>query len=280
MINDRINLTVENHIAHVQFSRPDKMNALDPKMFEAIPMVGEQLRSDSGIRVVVVSGDGGNFCAGLDMSNFTALLNKAEQSGGAGDKNGDDIEPPISNLGERTHGIANDYQYAVWMWRELPMPVIAAIDGVALGGGLQIALGADMRFAHAESRFSILELKWGLVPDMSSTQIMRHLVPDDVIRELSYTARIFGTEDAREWGFITKIVDDPLAHAMQVAQEIASKNPHAVRAAKRIIDSANYQTAEEGLLMESQEQDKLMGAPNQIEAVMAELQKRAPIFND
>ena len=270
MINDRIKLTVENHIAHVQFSRPDKMNALDSKMFEAIPMVGKQLRSDPSIRVVVVSGEGGNFCAGLDKSNFAKLLSDAEQGN----------EPVLSSLSERTHGIANDFQYAVWMWRELPMPVIAAVDGVALGGGLQIALGADMRFAHAESRFSILELKWGLIPDMSSTQIMRHLIPDDVIRELSYTARIFGAEDAREWGFITKIVDDPVAHAMQVAQEIATKNPHAVRAAKRIIDSANYQSAEEGLLMESQEQDKLMGAPNQIEAVMAELQKRAPNFKD
>ena len=270
MINDRIKLTVENHIAHVQFSRPDKMNALDAKMFEAIPMVGEQLLSNSSIRAVVVSGEGDNFCAGLDKSNFAALLNTAEQ----------DEKPTLSSLTGRTHGIANDFQYAVWMWRELPMPVIAAINGVALGGGLQIALGADMRFAQADSRFSILELKWGIVPDMSSTQIMRHLIADDVIRELTYTARIFGAEDAREWGFITKIVDDPLEHAMQVAQEIASKNPHAVRAAKRIIDSANYQTAEQGLLMESQEQDKLMGAPNQIEAVMAELQKRAPVFKD
>jgi len=271
MINDRIKLSIDNHIAHVQFARPDKMNALDSKMFDAIPMVGELLRTDPSIRVVVLSGEGDNFCAGLDKSNFAAVLEDAEQGA---DK------PALSKLAERTHGIANMFQYAVWMWRELPMPVIAAINGVAVGGGLQIALGADMRFAESSCRFSILELKWGIVPDMSSTQIMRHLIPDDVIRELTYTARIFGAQEAREWGFITNIVDDPIAHAMQVAREIADKNPHAIRAAKRIIDTANYQTAEQGLLMESQEQDKLMGTPNQIEAIMAELQKRPPDFKD
>ena len=173
MINDRINLTVENHIAHVQFARPEKMNAIDANMFAAIPMVGESLKSDPSVRVVVVSGDGGNFCAGLDMSNFTELLSNGDTEADDGKQT---PEVPLSNLAERTHGIANLYQYAGWMWRELPMPVIAAIDGVALGGGLQIALGADMRFAHASSRFSILELKWGLIPDMSSTQIMRHLI--------------------------------------------------------------------------------------------------------
>jgi len=164
------------------------------------------------------------------------------------------------------------------MWRELPVPVIAAIDGFALGGGLQIALGADFRFAAPDSRYSIMEMKWGIVPDMGSTQIMRHLVRDDVIRELTYTAKIFTAQQAKEWGFITEIVDDPTAHAMNVAKDITLKNPDAVRAAKKIIDSANYQTAAEGLLMESSEQDKIMGTANQIEAVMAEMQKRAPDF--
>jgi enoyl-CoA hydratase/carnithine racemase len=183
-------------------------------------------------------------------------------------------------LADRTHGFANALQYVVWMWRELPMPVIAAIDGFCLGGGLQIALGADFRYAKADSKFSILEMRWGIVPDMSSTQIMRHMIRDDVIRELTYTAKIFDAEQAKEWGFITEIVDDPLAHAMSVANEIAYKNPDAIRAAKKIIDASNYQTAEEGLLMESVEQDKIMGTPNQVEAVMAELQKRKPDFKD
>jgi enoyl-CoA hydratase/carnithine racemase len=272
MINNRIELTVENHIAHVKLSRADKMNALDNQMFEAIPMVGEQIRNDPSIRVVVVSGDGGNFCAGLDKSNFASILEKKGVSL-------EDDEPAMV-LANRTHGISNSLQYVVWMWRELPMPVIAAIDGFALGGGLQIALGADFRYAAADSKFSILEMRWGIIPDMGSTQIMRHMVRDDVIRELTYTARIFSAQEAKDWGFITGIVDDPLAHAMGLAEQISLKNPHAIRASKKMLEASNYQTAAEGLLMESVEQDRIMGTPNQVEAVMAELQKRKPNFID
>jgi len=272
MINNRIELSIENHIAQVRFSRPEKMNALDNEMFAAIPMVVEQIRDDKSIRAVVISGQGGNFCAGLDKSNFASLLNQqgldiAEQPGG-------------SSLAERTHGIANLPQAAAWAWRELPMPVIAAVQGVALGGGLQIALGADMRFVSADSRYSIMELKWGLIPDMSSSQIMRHLVRDDVIRELTYTARIFGAQEAKEWGFVTQIVDDPIEHSLTIAQDIVGKNPHAIRSAKKLINESYYQTVKEGLLMESVEQDKLMGKSNQIEAIMAELEGREPAFKD
>ncbi len=272
MINNRITLSIDNHVAIVTLSRADKMNALDSKMFETIPMVGEEIRQNSSIRVVVISGDGGNFCAGLDKSNFSSMLDPD------GEKNSSDGLPPA--LADRTHGIANAAQYAAWMWRELPMPVIAAIDGFCLGGGLQIALGADFRYATPNSQFSILEMRWGIVPDMSSTQIMRHLIRDDVIRELTYTAKIFDAKQAKEWGFVTDVVDDPLAHALSVADEIANKNPAAIRSAKKIIDASYYQTAAQGLLMESVEQDKIMGAPNQIEAVMAELQKRKPNFID
>lgn len=272
MINNRIELNVENHIAHVTLSRADKMNALDNEMFEAIPMVGEEIRNNASIRVVVISGDGGNFCAGLDKSNFASIL---EKKGVSLDEN-----EPAMVLAERTNGIANALQHVVWMWRDLPMPVIAAVEGFCLGGGLQIALGADFRYATPASKFSILEMRWGIVPDMGSTQIMRHMIRDDVIRELTYTAKIFGAEQAKEWGFITEIVDGPLAHAMSTAEQIAYKNPDAIRAAKKIIDTSYYQTAAQGLLMESVEQDKIMGTPNQVEAVMAELQKRKPDFKD
>lgn len=248
------------------------MNALDNEMFQAIPLVGEKIRSDSSIRVVVISGDGGNFCAGLDKSNFASMLEPSQDS--------EDSANVVVGLSERTQGIANDPQYAAWMWRELPMPVIAAIDGFCLGGGLQIALGADFRYASANSKYSVMETRWGIVPDMSSTQIMRHMVRDDVIRELIYTAKIFDAEQALKWGFITDIVDDALAHAMAVAKQIANKNPDAIKAAKKIVDASYYLTAEQGLLMESVEQDKIMGTPNQIEAVMAELQKRKPNFTD
>ncbi|MFT4629863.1 MAG: enoyl-CoA hydratase/carnithine racemase [Dinoroseobacter sp.] len=269
MINDRINLSVEDGIASVVLSRPDKMNALDSKMFDALAMTAELIREDSSVRVVVISGQGKGFCAGLDMENFSSMLDPSDSK-----------EQDLGNLAKRTHGIANDVQHAVWVWHELPMPVIAAVHGVAVGGGLQIALAADMRYAAPKTRFSILEMKWGIIPDMGSSQLMRHLAPEDIVRELSYTARIFEADEAKEYGFITKIVDDPLAHAMEVAKQIVNRNPHAVRACKRVFNAANYVTEAQGLLMESQEQDKIMGKPNQIEAVMAELQKRPPVFED
>jgi enoyl-CoA hydratase/carnithine racemase len=272
LIHERIELTIKDNVAHVSLARPDKMNALDTKMFEAIPLVGELQKADESVRTVIVSGQGGNFCAGLDKSNFEGLLqNKGVSIEGDGNS---------TKLAERTHGIANAVQYTVWMWRELPMPVIAAVEGVALGGGLQISLGADIRIAAPDSRFSILELKWGIIPDMSSTQIMRHMVRDDVIRELTYTARIFSAQEAKEWGFITHISENPLEHAKRLAHEIVMKNPDAIRAAKRVIDKSYHQSPSEGLLMESVEQDQIMGSANQIEAVMAALQKRAPNFKD
>lgn len=272
LIHERIELTIKDNVAHVSLARPDKMNALDTKMFEAIPMVGELLKADKSVRTVIVSGQGGNFCAGLDKSSFEGLLqNKGVSIEGDGNS---------TKLAERTHGIANAVQYTVWMWRELPMPVIAAVEGVALGGGLQISLGADIRIAAPDSRFSILELKWGIIPDMSSTQIMRHMVRDDVIRELTYTARIFSAQEAKEWGFITHISENPLEHAKRLAHEIVIKNPDAIRAAKRVIDKSYHQSPSEGLLMESVEQDQIMGSANQIEAVMAALHKRAPNFED
>ncbi len=267
MINDRIEFKVSEHIAHVRFARGKKMNALDPKMFEAIHQLDTYLRADKSIRVVIVSGEGGNFCAGLDKSNFENIVNPKQH----------DAAPELKN---RTHGIANAPQYAVWMWRELPMPVIAAIEGVALGGGLQIALAADMRFSTPDSYYSIMELKWGIIPDMGSTQIMKNLIRDDVIRELTYTARVFSAEQALQWGFISAIHDDPVAHALSVAKEIVERNPHAVRSAKKVINQSYYLNAAQGLLIESEEQQKLMGQANQIEAVMAVMQGRQAKYED
>lgn len=269
LINDRIELTVENNIAHVVLSRPDKMNALDQKMFAALIETAKLIDDNKEARVVVMSAKGKGFCAGLDMENFAGMLEPGTGSASVPEK----LEP-------RTQGIANDFQYAVWAWRELQVPVIAALHGVAVGGGLQIALAADMRYAAEGTRFSIMELKWGLIPDMSSTQLMRHHMPEDAVRELTYTARLFSTDEALQYQVVTKVVEDPLAHAMDIAEQIANRNPDAIRASKRVLNSANYLSAAEGLLMESREQDQIIGSANQIEAVMAELQKRKPNFID
>ena len=165
------------------------------------------------------------------------------------------------------------------MWRELPVPVIAAVHGVAYGGGFQVALGADMRYATADVRMSIMEIKWGLVPDMGGTQLIRHLVRDDVVRELTYTGRVFSGEEALGMGLVTRVCDDPLAEALETARQIAGRNPDAIRADKRLMNNAPYLSAQEGLLEESLEQDRIIGMPNQVEAVTAEFEKRPAKFS-
>jgi enoyl-CoA hydratase/carnithine racemase len=183
------------------------------------------------------------------------------------------------NLTERTHGLANFPQAAVRGWRQLPVPVIAAIQGVAFGGGFQLALGADMRFLSPDARMSIMEIKWGLVPDMAGRPILASLVRDDILRELTFTGRIFSAQEALSYGLATRICDDPLAAALEVAREIAGKSPEAIRAAKRLL---NHLAVDPGpaLLAESVEQMKLMGGANQLEAVRANMEKRPPRFAD
>ncbi len=268
-MNDRVTIDIQDGVADVRLVRVDKMNALDEAMFEALVAAGTRLKTEPGLRAVVISGEGRAFCAGLDMGNFGRM---------AGSKSETPRDAATSGLGSRTHGIANRAQYVAWVWREVPAPVIAAIHGVAFGGGFQLALGADMRFVAPDARMAVLEIKWGLVPDMAGTQLMRHLVREDIVRELTYTGRVFNGEEAFAMGFATRVCVDPRAEALAVAREIAGKNPHAVRASKRLLNAAVSQTAAEGLVDESIEQIALIGSPNQVEAIMANLEKRPPAF--
>jgi enoyl-CoA hydratase/carnithine racemase len=273
-MEDRVSLEISDGVADVRLVRGAKMNALDDAMFAALIETGERLKSEPGVRAVVLSGEGRAFCAGLDMGTFGKMGDAAPRdadAAGAGDG---------GRLEARTHGISNRPQYAVWVWRELPVPVIAAVHGVAFGGGFQVMLGADLRYLAPDTRLCVMEIKWGLVPDMAGTQLMRHLARADLVRELTYTGRIFSAEEALGMGFATRLCDDPRAAALETAREIASKNPDAIRAAKRILNGAPYADAAEGLLAESREQDRLIGTANQIEAVIANLQKRAPGFRD
>jgi enoyl-CoA hydratase/carnithine racemase len=246
------------------------MNALDAAMFEALVATTERLSKEKGLRAVVLSGDGKSFCAGLDMGRFAAMSG----NGGNGIPGGE-----MRDLAKRTHGLANAAQQAVWGWRQLPVPVIAAIQGVAFGGGFQLALGADIRLLTPDARMSIMEIKWGLVPDMAGTPILASLVRDDILRELTYTGRIFSAQEALSYGLATRIVDDPRAAAFELAREIAGKSPDAIRAAKRMLNNLSVDPGP-ALLAESVEQQKLMGAPNQTEAVRANIEKRAPRFVD
>ena len=262
-MEQRVTVSLDAGVADVRLNRPDKLNALDPAMFEGIEAALAQLRETPGLRAVVLSGEGRAFCAGLDMASMA----------GGGASAGKDLRT-------RTHGIANIFQHVAWGWRELPVPVIAAVHGVAFGGGFQIMSGADVRIVRPDARMAIMEMKWGLIPDMAGVALWRTLVRDDVLRELTYTAREFSGEEAARLGFVTRLADDPHAEAMTLAREIAARNPEAVRAAKRLYNAAADGDAAAVLLAESDEQAKVIRTPNQLEAVMANLEKRAPRFED
>jgi enoyl-CoA hydratase/carnithine racemase len=266
-MKDRIRLTITDGIADVRLNRADKMNALDPAMFRAIAETGARLKENPGVRAVVISGEGRAFCAGLDVERITAIAQGSSLL-------------PFADLTERTHGIANFAQHIVWIWRELPVPVIAAVHGVAFGGGFQLALGADLRYVAPGTRLGIIETKWGLVPDMAGTQLMRYLAREDVVRELTYTARIFSAEEALAYGFATRLTADPLAAALATARDIAGRSPDAIRAAKRLLNQAVACDARAGLAAETDEQHELIGRPNHVEAVRANLENRSPSFAD
>ena len=260
-MDDRVSITVADHIADVRLTRAEKMNALDPAMFQGIADAIDQLAGMADVRVVVLSGEGRGFCAGLDMMSMAG--------GGSG-----------LNLADRWPNGANLVQQVSWGWRTLPMPVIAAVHGVALGGGFQIMSGADIRIAAPGTRFAIRELHWGLVPDMGGFPLWRSLVRDDVLRELTFTAREFDSEEAARHGFISHIADDPCAAAMRLAEEIATRNPHAVRGAKRLCNLAHDADPAAMLEAETVEQLNVIRQPNQVEAVMANMEKRVPVFRD
>ncbi len=276
-MSDRITVSRSGGVADVRLNRPDKLNALDSAMFTALVETADALASDSSLRAVVLSGEGRSFCAGLDFASFGAMA--GDTSGeGAGDT---DSGTDASSLGAEMEGrITHRGQQAVWGWAELPVPVIAAVTGHALGGGCQLALGADIRFARPDATLSVMELRWGLIPDMTGTQTLVSLVGLDVAKELVYTAkRISGTE-AHEIGLVTHLSDDPVAEATALAETIAAKSPHAIRAAKRLMNAAPKLSYADGFAAERLEISQLVGSPNQVEAVMANMEKRPPAFTD
>lgn len=269
-MEDRVSVSIVDGVADVRMVRADKMNALDAAMFAALVDTSDRLSREKCLRAVVLSGEGRAFCAGLDMGRFAAMNDNGGDGIGGAQKR---------NLALRTHGLCNHSQQAVWGWRQLPVPVIAAVHGVAFGGGFQVALGADMRFLAPDTRMSVMEIKWGLVPDMAGTPILASLVRDDILRDLTYTGRIFSAQEALSYGLATRICDDPRTVALDVARDIAGKSPDAIRAAKRMLNDLSVDPGP-ALLAESVEQMKLMGSPNQTEAVRANIEKRAPKFAD
>ncbi len=270
MSEDRVSITITDGIADVRMTRTDKRNALDNAMFSALAEAGERLKNEPGVRVAVLSGDGASFCAGLDLGTMTQL---------AGGGNGG--ERQAGNPGEMQDGrITHLGQQVCWVWQEVPVPVIAAVHGHALGGGIQLALGADIRIVHPDTQMSVREVFWGLVPDMTGTFFLTQLVGADVAKELVFTARIFDGREAKELGLATKLSDTPYDDAMALAREIAGRSPDAVRAAKQLMNGLINQGAADQFAAERAGIGSLIGRPNQKESVMSYFEKRPPAFVD
>ena len=258
-------------IADVRLARPDKMNAVDSAMFREVAETGRDLARDASLRAVVLSGEGRGFCAGLDTSTFGSI---------ADSKAGDDAVARFDGFRLDPGEVANAAQQFAWVWHELPVPVIAAVHGVCFGAGLQLALAADIRFVAPDAKLSIMEMKWGLVPDVTGTQTLRHLLPLDVIKELTYTARILSGTEATAIGLATHVSDTPHEAAYALAREIAGRSPSAIRAAKQLLDAAVTAVPADGLATEARLQKTVIGKPDNVEAVLANLQKREPKFQD
>jgi enoyl-CoA hydratase/carnithine racemase len=275
-MSDRISVTRSGGVADVRLNRPDKMNALDAEMFTALVETADSLATDGSLRSVVLSGEGRSFCAGLDFASFQGMADREPSDGGGGGGNSGSASVLLTGEGRITH----KGQQAVYGWTELPVPVIAAVHGHALGGGIQLALGADVRIVAPDAKLSVAEIRWGLIPDMTGTQSLINLVGLDVAKELTFTGRNVSGEEAVALGLCTRLADDPHAEAMALATEIAEKSPHAVRAAKRLFNSAPKVTLADGFQSEREEIGRLIGSPNQLEQVTAFFEKRSPNFTD
>jgi enoyl-CoA hydratase/carnithine racemase len=264
MNSERVLVSVDHHVAHVRLNRPDKRNGLDLPMFEGLVAAAGRLASEHGVRAVVLSGNGSAFCAGLDWAAFMEM--GAEAS---------------TKLLDRTPGRHDNLaQQVSRVWAEMPVPVIAALHGVAFGGGLQIALGADLRYAHPATQLSVMEIRYGLIPDMGLSTLLPQLVRADVARELIFTGRRVSGDEAAILGLVTRVCDDPLAAALETAHTIAAQAPRAMRAAKRLLDESRGLDVAAALRLESDLQRTLLSMPEQMEAVMAVMQKRVATFED
>jgi enoyl-CoA hydratase/carnithine racemase len=265
-MEDRVRIEKKDGLAEVRLARPDKLNAFDLPMFAALVDAGLELARDRSLRAVVLSGEGRAFSSGLDIQAVMSSL--GERKGG----------PRLSDASEGSP--ANHAQRAAWVWQEVPVPVIAAVHGVAYGAGLQLALGADIRFVAPDAKLSIRETYWGLIPDVGLTQTLRNVVGLDVAKELTFTARVVSGAEAKELRLATHVSDDPRRDALALAREIAGRSPDAVRAAKKLLNTALLGSVADGLRLEAELQASLVGRPNQLEAVRANLEKREPRFHD
>ena len=262
-MEDRVRIEIKGGVAEVTLNRPEKLNAIDKPMFSALIDAGNTLAADGSVRAVVLCGEGKGFCGGLDIQSLMG-----------------DLEDARDLMARDDRSPANFVQQAAWVWRELPVPVVAAIHGAAFGAGLQIAMAADIRVVAPDARLSLREIQWGLIPDIAITQTFRGVVAIDVAKELTYTGREVSGEEARALNLATYVDEDPRNRALAIAGDIARQSPEAIRAAKRLWNEAPECSPEEALKLESALQAALIMGTNHREAVTAAMTRQAPDFTD
>lgn len=270
-MSDALQISTENHIALVRLNRPEAHNAVDGDIMNGLINFARSLMDPGDIRVVVLAGNGKSFCAGLDMSAF------AEMMSGDLDSSREDVSEALEDI---SPGGANRAQQLGWLWQEIPIPVIAAVQGAALGGGLNLALGADIRIVHPEAKLGFVEISWGLLPDMSGTQSLRRLVTLDRAKELVLSGDKIPGVQALDYGLATRLSENPLEDAMALAETIAGRNPDAVRAGKALLNNSALVDVPRGLADEADVTRRLLGSPNQVEAITARFENRPPRFSD
>ena len=263
-MSTRLQTAIDDHVAEVVLNRPEKHNAVDLAMFDELGELGARLGDDRSVRAVVLRGSGENFCAGIDVEIF----GNSDSAIGAED------------LAALAGTPANRFQRAAYVWRELPVPVVCAISGVAYGAGLQIALGADLRYGTPDAKLSVMEIRWGLIPDLAITVTAGNLVREDLLRELAYTGRVLSGREALEIGLLTAVHDDPVAAARKTARHIAAKSPDAIRAMKKMFNACRDLDESQSLALEAALQGGVLTGANQREAVAANLAGREPEFGD
>jgi enoyl-CoA hydratase/carnithine racemase len=261
-MSELVTVEINDHVAHVRLNRPEKMNALSWQMFEAITDAGRELSVNKDVRAVVLSGEGRGFCAGLDLENFAS-----------GELNSNFFGPGRGGFWP------NYYQSPAYVWKAMPVPVICALHGVAYGGGFQIAMGADIRIAHPESKLSVMEIKWGLIPDMSASQTLRDLVRLDIAKELTFTGRVVNAEEAMSLGLVTRLDEEPVSAALAMAHDIAGRSPDAITYGKYLLNHGWHGSDSDGLRLEEKLQGRILGKDNQTEAVMSGMEGRPGKFN-
>ncbi len=263
-MSEIVEITREGGLAIVALNRPEKKNAWTLEMFDALSAASASLARAPGLRAVILTGAGGCFSAGLDLSMFAEFAAR--------------LEAIREEMRTPDEGGANRFQRPVVGWQRLRVPVIAAIEGVALGAGMQLALAADFRIAHPEARLSVMEGKWGLIPDMGITRTLPRLVRADQARDLLMSARMLSAQEALDLGLVSRIDPDPMGAARDLAAGLMARPPEMLAAAKQLVEEAWCADAAASLALEARLQAELMGSPNQMEAVMANMQKRPPKY--